>query len=167
MKDGQATNVISKLEKAQAVYMNSRFVNDPFRFMEDTGMFSLMISGTKHVYHFFPDAQRCLSPQIVKQLAAALAAKRLYVWNRQRHVMALAKLDANAQDCICATSHDSLTKTTGNFPSKIYVAGTGHHHCTATYIDVFRNLQDVSQTALDHIRAELCATAILYPNLID
>jgi hypothetical protein len=167
LKDSQATNVILKLEKAKAVYMNSRFVNDPSRFMEDTGMFSFMIPGTKHAYHFFPDAQRCLSPQIMKQLAEALAAKRLYVWNQQRHVAALAKLDATAKDCICATSHELLTKTTGNFPSKIYVAATGHHHCTATYINVFRNPQDVSDTALNHIGAELCATAILYPNLTD
>jgi hypothetical protein len=66
-----------------------------------------------------------------------------------------------------APPHHLLTKTTGNFPSKIYVTATGHHHCTATYIDVFRNPQDVSQAALDHIGAELSATAILYPNLMD
>jgi hypothetical protein len=161
--DAQAQTVIVELKKSTTLYVNTRNLNDPARFIEDPGMISFLPAGSHRAFHIFPYAMNCLSMEVTKQLMSALATKELFVYNRMRHTAAFAKFAIKIDKLTEVEKHPSAQKVKGKLPYKVFFAATGQPNCQATFNDVFREPSDATPTALLHMGSELYAASLLYP----
>jgi hypothetical protein len=164
--DGQARAVISELRKSKTIYMNTRSLNDPSRFIEDPGMISFLPAGSHKAFHIFPYASNCLSTGMTRDLISTLVSKRLFVYSKVRHTSALAKFATRIGEVTEVEKHPSAQKIKGKLPYKVFMAATGQSNCQVTFNDIFRDPSDATPTALLHMGSELYAASLLYPAAI-
>jgi hypothetical protein len=148
---------MSDLRRSSTLYMNTRHLNDPARFIEEPGMISFLPVGSHRAFHVFPYATDCLSAEVMKELISAVALKRLFVYNKMRHTAALGKFTTMFGEITEVEKHSSAMKIKGSLPYRVFFAVTGRSNCQATFNDIFWNPSDATPTALLHIGSELYA----------
>jgi hypothetical protein len=160
--DAQAQKIIAILRKHSTLYMNTRNLNDPARYIDDPGMISFLPGGSHKVYHVFPYAANCLDKDTTRKLISAVASKQLFVFNRSRHTYALGKFTTTVAKITEVEKHLSAQKVKGKLPYRVFFAATGKPSCQATFCDIFRNPSDATPTVLLHMGSELYAASLLF-----
>jgi hypothetical protein len=113
VSDIQARAVMSDLRRSSTLYMNTRHLNDPARFIEEPSMISFLPARSHRAFHVFPYATDCLSAEVMKELISAVALKRLFVYNKIRHTAALGKFTTMFGEITEVEKHSSAMKIKG------------------------------------------------------